>query len=280
METTSANGLRKRLTPGVAVAAAAGAAGMLASCGALVAWRTAPALLAPILLLSPAMMAAASWLATRHAMRAVLRPALDMAKRLAAHDLSDNEPVAGDAEARDLIDALARCREGLAAQDKAMRAHAAVAKLTSAGMAQLAAGNFSARIAVDLPAPYDAFRHDFNAAMARLAESAEALSALRTATDSHAEVLVAAAAQLERRAQKLDARIETDLRILEVLSERDAEEALAIARNTLAGAGIAAQRNVEAAAELIRLGETLRTRLSLPETPDTQEADPARTMAA
>lgn len=226
------------------------------------------------------MMAAASWLAARHAMRAMLRPALDMAKKLAAHDLSDNEPVAGDAEARELIDALARCREGLAAQDKAMRAHAAVAKLTSAGMAQLAAGNFSARIAVDLPAPYDAFRHDFNAVMARLQENADALSALRGATEDHAKALAEAAARLERRAQKLDTRIETDLRIIEVLVGRDAEEALFIARNTLAGAGIAAQRNIEAAAELARLGKALRAPPPVAETPDTQEPASARTMAA
>jgi methyl-accepting chemotaxis protein len=280
MGTTSANGRRKRLTPGVAVAAAAGTAGMLASCGALAAWWAAPALLAPILLLSPAMMAAASWLAARRAMRAALRPAVEMAKKLAAHDLSGSDAVAEDAAARELIDALARCREGMAARDKAMWAHAAVAKLTGAGIARLAQGDLSARITVDLPAPYDAFRRDFNAAMARLQESADSLSLLRGATEDHAAALAEAAARLEKRARKLDARIEADLRIVEVLSRRDAGEALEIARDTLAGAGIAARRNVEAAAELARLGEALGALPSLAGLPEAQDADPARTMAA
>jgi methyl-accepting chemotaxis protein len=244
-----------RLTPGVAVAAAAGAAGLFASCGALLAWRVQPALLGPVLFLSPAMMAAASWLAARNALRAALRPAGGMAARLAA-------------------------------QDRTLRAHAAVAKLAGAGVARLAQGDFSARIAIDLPAPYDTFRAEFNAAMARLEDSAEALAALRRAVDERAAALGEAAARLEKRARKLDARIEADLRIVDVLRRRDGEEALAIARTTLTGAGVAARRNIEAAAELARLGEALSA--SLPALPDkagagkadADEAAPAGTRAA
>lgn len=288
MGTTFANGLRKRLTPGVAVAsaAAAGTAGMLASGGALFAWPEAPALAVTALVLSPALIAAVSFLAARHAMRAALRPAIDMAKKLAVHDLSGTDAPARDAEVRELTDALARCRESLAVHDKALRVHAAAAKLTGAGVARLAQGDFSARIPIDLPAPYDAFRRDFNTAMERLQENADSLSALRTTTDDHVMALAEAAMRLERRAQKLDARIDADLHIVEVLCKRDAEEALAVARNTLAGAGIATRRNIQAAAELARLGEALRGQKPLANAADADEeeaeqpAAPAKTMAA
>lgn len=258
MGTTSAQGRDKRLTPGLAVAAAAGAAALLAACGGLLLWRLQPSLLTPFLLLSPLLVAASAWLAARHAIRAALAPSVAMAERLAALDFSQDDVAIEQGETRALVAALTRARAGLAARDKTARAHAAVAKLMGAGIGRLAQGDFSARISVDLPAPYDAFGRDFNAAMERLETEASALTALREATAQHAGALEEAAARLGRRAEKLGARVETDLRIIDVLGKRDAAEALAIARHTMEGVGVAARRNAEAAGEFARLAEALR----------------------
>ncbi|MCO5148354.1 MAG: hypothetical protein M9895_19570, partial [Aquamicrobium sp.] len=164
MGTTSAQGRDRRLTPGLAVAAAAGAAALLASCGGFLLWRVQSSLLVPVLLLSPLVVAASAWLAARHAIRAALAPAVAMAERLAALDFSQDDVDIEQGETQALVAALARARAGLAARDKTARAHAAVAKLMGAGIGRLAEGDFSARICVDLPAPYDAFGRDFNAA--------------------------------------------------------------------------------------------------------------------
>ncbi|MCO5146415.1 MAG: hypothetical protein M9895_09600 [Aquamicrobium sp.] len=258
MGTTSAQGRDKRLTPGLAVAAAAGAAALLASCGGLLLWRVQSSLLVPVLLLSPLVVAASAWLAARHAIRATLSPAIAMAERLAALDFSEDSKVEEYTDTRELVAALARARAGLAARNKTARAHAAVAKLMGAGIGRLAEGDFSARISVDLPAPYDAFGRDFNAAMERLEAEASALTTLREATAAQAGALEEAAARLGKRAEKLGARVETDLRIIDVLGKRDSAEALAIARHTMEGVGVAARRNAEAAGEFARLAEALR----------------------
>lgn len=258
MGTTSAQGRNKRLTPGLAVAAAAGAAALFAACGGLLLWPVQPSLVAPFLLLSPLLVAASAWLAARHAIRAALAPAIAMAERLAALDFSGDDEVEGYAGTRELVAALAHSRASLAAREKTARAHAAVAKLMGAGIGRLAQGDFSARIFVDLPAPYDAFGRDFNAAMERLEAEAAAFAALREATAEQAGALEEAAARLGKRAEKLGLRIETDLRIIDVLGKRDAAEALGIARHTMEGVGVAARRNAEAAAEFARLAEALR----------------------
>lgn len=266
METTSAQGRQKRLTPGIAVAAAAGGAAMLVACLALALSGLQPALLLPFLLLSPALVAACAWLAAHHALRTALKPAMAMAARLAANDLSEPPvPAATAAGAtQDLIAALERCRQGLAARDKAARAHAAVAKLMGAGVGRLAGGDLSARIGVDLPPPYDAFGRDFNAAMERLGAGAAEMAGLRAGVEQQAAALAEAAARLGQRAEKLAARVEADLRILDVLGGRDPEEAVGIARHTLEGAGVAARRNVEAAREFAGMAQALRGGQAVP----------------
>lgn len=251
MGTTPAGWAHGRLTPGIAAAAAAGAAGLFAAGGALLLSRLAPALLAPFLALFPLLGAAAAWLAVR----AALRPAVAMVERLAAHDFSASG--AGDGDGDALAAALERCRQSLAARDRTMRAHMAVAKLMGAGVDRLAQGDFTARIDADLPAPYDRFGRDFNAAMERLAADADALSALRDTARDAIGALEDAAARLGKRAEKLGMRIETDLRIIDVLGKRDAGEALAIARHTMEGVAVAARRNSEAAAEIARIAEAL-----------------------
>ena len=94
--------------------------------------------------------------------------------------------------------------------------------------------------------------------MERLEAEAAALAALREAIAQQAGALEEAAARLGRRAEKLGLRVETDLRIIDVLGKRDAAEALGIARHTMEGVGVAARRNVEAAAGFARLAEALR----------------------
>lgn len=249
MGTTPAGWAHRRLTPGIAAAAAAGAAGLFAAGGALLLSRLAPALVAPFLALSPLIGAALAWLAVR----AALRPAIAAVERLAAHDFS--AAGAGDGDA--LATALERCRQSLAARDRTMRAHMAVAKLMGAGVDRLAQGDFTARIDADLPAPYDRFSRDFNAAMERLAADADALSALRANMRQAAGALEDAAGRLGKRAEKLGMRVETDLRIIDVLGKRDAGEALAIARHTMEGVAVAARRNGEAAAEITRIAQGL-----------------------
>lgn len=265
METASAQGREKRLTPGIAVAAAAGGGSLLVSCLALILWRLQPALLAPLLLLSPAAIALCAWLAARHAFRVALRPAVAMAGRLAANDFSAHPIPAAGGEALELTEALECCRNNLSAREKTARAHAAVARLMGAGIGRLAQGDLTARIDVDLPGPYETFGRDFNAAMETLGAAAEERESLRTGMEDRATALAKAAMRLGKRAEKLAARVEADLRIIEVLSRRDAEEALDIARHTMEGVGVAARRNVEAAQEFSRLAESLRDGPSLPQ---------------
>lgn len=268
METTSAPRPRKRLTPGIAVAAVAGAAALLVYCLALALSRLQPALLTPFLLLSPAVVAAGAWLAARHAIRATLEPAMAMATRLAAQDFSGTAVTGAGGEATALLQALERCRQSGAAREKAARAHAAVAKLMGAGVGRLAQGDFTARIGVDLPAPYDAFGRDFNAAMEKLGADAAGLADLRAGAEEKAAAIAEAASRLGKRAEKLIARVEADLRIIEVLARRDAEEALAIVRHTMEGVGVAARRNLEAAREFAELADRLRAAPARPAAQD------------
>lgn len=253
------------MTPGIAVAAVAGAAAMLVSCLALALWRLQPALLTPFLLLSPAVVAAGAGLAARHAVRAALDPAMAMATRLAAQDFSEAAVTGAGGEAAALLQALERCRQSGAARERASRAHAAVAKLMGAGVGRLAQGDFSARIDIDLPAPYDAFGRDFNATMERLGANAAGLADLRAGAEEKAAAIAEAASRLGKRAEKLIARVEADLRIIEVLARRDAEEALGIARHTMEGVGVAAWRNLDAAREFAELADRLRAAPARPE---------------
>ncbi len=265
MDTASAQGRQKRLTPGIAVAAAAGGVSLLVSCLALILWRLQPALLLPFLLLSPVIIAVCAWLAARHAFRMALKPAVAMAGRLAANDFSAYPTPAAGGEALELIEALERGRNSLAAREKTARVHAAVARLMGAGIGRLARGDLTARIDVDLPSPYDAFGRDFNAATETLGAAARERESLRAGMQDQATALAEAAIRLGKRAEKLAARVEADLRIIEVLSRRDAEEALDIARHTMEGVGVAARRNIEAAREFSRLAEALRDGPALPQ---------------
>lgn len=267
MGSKAGNGRRGRLSPAAATAVAAGAAGTAVSCCALLLWSLQPSLAAPFLIASPVVVALAAWLGARRAIRAALRPATEALDRLAAQDFATGDAAGGDAGTAELMRALERCRAALAARHKAARAHAAVARLMGAGVGRLAWGDCAARIAVDLPEPYEAFGRDFNAAAQRLEASLGDLAALRARLGGHAAGLDEAAARLGRRAGKLAARIETDLRIIEALAGRDPAEALRIARHTMEGVGVAARRNAEAADGFAELGRLLRQEADAPATP-------------
>ena len=258
MEKMAGNERRGRLTPAAAIAVAAGAAGTLVSCCALLLLRFQPALLAPFLILSPALVAACVWLVSHRAIRTALRPAASAILRLAEQDFFSPTALGEGSETAELAQALDRCRSALAARHGTMRAHAAVARLMGAGIGRLAQGDYGARIDVELPAPYDTFACDFNAAMDRLAATLADMPALRADIERQADALGEAAQRLGRRAEKLAGRIEADLRIIDVHSRRDAEEALKIALHTMEGVGVATRRNMEAAERFADMARSLR----------------------
>lgn len=252
-----ANGRPGRLSPSAATAVAAGVAAAFVSCCALLLLHLQPALAVPLLILSPLPVAAVAWLAAREAIRAALKPAIHALDRLDRQDFANvNMPAGGD-ETAELARALERCREALASRQAAARAHAVVARLMGAGIGRLAQGDYTARIEIRLPAPYDAFGRDFNAAMETLAAAAKEAAGMRARLDGHAAGIAEAAGRLGRRAEKLAMRIETDLRIIDALAKRDPAEALAIARHTMEGVGVAARRNIEAAEGFSAIGLTL-----------------------
>lgn len=267
MESKTGNGQRGRLSPAVATGAAAGAAGAALCCCALLLWRLEPALAAFAFAVSPALVALAAWLAARRAIRAALKPAAEALDRLAAQDFATEAATGAGAGTAEMTQALERCRTALATRHKAARAHAAVARLMGAGVGRLAQGDCATRIAIDLPEPYAAFGRDFNAAAERLQAALADAAALRGRLGGHAAGLDEAAARLGRRAGKLAARIETDLRTIEALAERDPAEALRIARHTMEGAGVAARRNAEAADGFAGLGRLLRQEADAPAAP-------------
>lgn len=138
------------------------------------------------------------------------------------------------------------------------RGHAAVARLIGVGIGRLAQGDTAARITVALPQPYEALGDDFNAAAQALQAARADAGTLRARFEKHAAALDEAVLRLGRRAQKLHARIEADLRIVAALEEHVPVEALRVARHTLQGAGVAASRNIEAAEGLAGIGLMLR----------------------
>lgn len=258
MGTISANGRSARLSASAATAMAAGAAAALAAGCALLAWRFLPGLVVPLLLAAPPAVAAAAWLAAREAIRAALRPAVQALDRIDRQDFANANLPAGEAATEELLRALARCGEALAARQATARAHAVVAKLMGAGVGRLAMGDCDARIEVELPPPYDGFGRDFNAAAAALAAKRREAADLRGRVEGHAAALAEAAARLGTRAERLAMRIDTDLRIIDALARREPAEALAIARHTMEGVGVASRRNREAAETLLALGRALR----------------------
>lgn len=149
-----------------------------------------------------------------------------------------------------LIAARHALREAVKPAMATARGHAAVSRLLGAGIGRLARGDAAARIAIDLPAPYEALAHDFNATAKALQAACAEADALRTRLAHHAAALEKAANRLGQRARKLHDRIETDLHIIAALEAHDTAGALQIARHTLQGAGIAARRNIDAAEEI------------------------------
>lgn len=257
MGTITGNGRQRRLSPSAVTAVAAGGAATFASCCALLALYAQPALAVPALVLSPLPVAAAAWFAAREALRRALKPAVHALDRLDRQDFANaNMPDTGD-ETAELARALERCREALAARQAAARAHGVVARLMGAGIGRLARGDHAARIDVDLPAPYDAFGRDFNAAAEALAAAAGKTDRMQARLDALAAEITEAAGRLGRRAEKLALRVETDLRIIDALAPRDPVEALALTRNTMEGVGVASRRNMEAAEGFGALAQAL-----------------------
>lgn len=249
-----------RLSPAAATAVAAAAASAAASCGAFVLWSAgegaAPSLALVVLplILSPALVAAAAWLAARRAIRTRLEAAAESLDRIAALDLSAPDPLAPGDGAERLEEALERCRAALAGRQGTAKVHAAVARLMAAAVRRLAEGDFSARVTVELPVPYRPFRDDFNAAMETLERAYGALDASGARLRESAREIGEAADLLARRAGKLADRIGIDLSAIEAGGARHPEEALRLARHTMGGAGVAAQRNAEAAGRFADLG--------------------------
>lgn len=276
MGTKAAGERHGQLTPSAAVAVAAGAAGAVLSCCVFLLWRFQPALAVPLLILSPLPVAAAAWLVARRAIAKALRPAVTALERFSQQDFTADADLGPAGETAELARALARCRTELATRHATTRAHAAVARLMGAGIGRLAQADYAARIDAALPAPYDAFAGDFNAAMERLAATAAESDALRAGIGERADALDEAARRLGRRAEKLASRIEADLRIIAALSRRDAQDALEIARHTMEGVGVAARRNVEAAEAFAELARTLRDAAG----PPAMAASPARASLA
>lgn len=217
MECKAGYGGRSRLSPVAAVVAAAGAGGAVISCALLLALRYHPALATLVVIALPVLMAAACWLAARHAAGVSLKKAMATA-----------------------------------------RGHAAVARLMGAGIGRLAQGDASARITIDLPPPYEALGKNFNAVAQALQGAQAGAEILRARCDAQANALDEAASRLGARAQRLQERLETELRIIEALEEHAPAEALRVARNMLQGAGVAARRNIEAAGGVAAIGVALR----------------------
>src|SRR5690606_14920709 len=167
--------------------------------------------------------------------------AVESLERIAANDLGAPTTLGASGEMAALALALERCRIALGERQRANKIHASVARVMGMAIGRLAEGDFSARISVELPPPYQLFGNDFNEAMERLlAPSGEAAQRLR----GRSEEIAKAAENLRRRAAKLAERIDTDLAAI----DRDAlspEDALRTACHTLGGAGVAARRNIE-----------------------------------
>src|SRR5690606_19945182 len=123
---------------------------------------------------------------------------------------------------------------------------------------RLAQGDTGVRIAIDLPVPYEALGRDFNAVVQALKTAHEEGEEMRKLLIDHGNGLEAASARLGKRARKLHARVEADLRLIEKLAAHDPMAALEIACHTLQGAGIAAGRNADAADDFTRMTASLQ----------------------
>lgn len=198
-------------------------------------WRTLPSFffIIPLLFLCVASIGFASWAAAR-------------------------QFVGQDEDELERLQTNVQCFETeLDERQRAARAHAAVARLMSAAVRQLADGDSSARVTLDLPEPYRRFRDDFNALAERLeakkkAAEAQAIQAVRI--DGKAREIGEAAEHLMRRAGNLAERIDTDLAAIEAGAGRHTAQALQLAQYTMGGVRIATNRNIEAAARFAELG--------------------------
>lgn len=279
MTSGSGTETRGRLSPSAAAALAAAGASAAASLAAFVLWGLLPAgpvstiVIALPFILAPVLVAAATWIAAQGAVRALLVPMSDAVARLAANDLAT--PVVPNAiETAPLAAALEQCRTATADRQRAAKTHAAVARLLGAAIGRLSEGDLTARITIDLPEPYRAFRDDFNAAMEDLQHRLARASEMGARLDVQAREIVDAAEQLSRRAVKLDQRIGADITMVE--AAQDQGEALRIATHTLGGARVAARRNQDAATHFANLAGKLAAeaaRLGQP-AEDAHMADP------
>lgn len=253
------HGPEGRLSPAVATAAAAATASAVASVPVFMLWSMQPgvqglpvlavlALLVPPVVVGMAVLAAARW-----AIRAGLTPAIESIERLAAQDFAAGPAPACGPETAALALVLARCHAALAAQQRATRVHAAVARLAGAAVGRLAEGDFSARITVELPQPYGQLRHDFNAAMETLESMHPMPGGAVERLQAHAREIGEAAAHLSRRAARLAARIDADLSAVEA-GDEDAQAALDRVLHMMGGVRVATQRNAEAAERFADLG--------------------------
>lgn len=254
--------MRQRVSP---AAASALGAGMATACACLVGfafWTLLPqgsvaaVITAAPFILAPVATAAAAWFSSRRAMRETLDPIVGQIDDLANHQ-SDAPVAASSMETMPLAAALERYRLVMNERNRSGKVHSAVARLLGAGIGRLADGDVKARISVDLPDAYRAYRDDFNRAMenleARFAASADATPTLLT----RAQEIESAAETLAKRAEKLAQRIGGDLAIIDAALQAEPTDALQLAQHTLGGARVAAQRNMEAAESFRQIARQL-----------------------
>ena len=252
MNQNEKHGTGRRMAPSAQPALAAGIATASASAIGLLAWSLVPegdaraALVAAPFLLAPFAVAAATWVASQRSLHDLLDPMARDVEHLFSTEAA--VPVLPNAlETAPLAAALERSRLAVADRSRTGKIHAAVARLLGAGISRLAEGDYKVRITVDLPELYRPYQDDFNRAMENLETTLASATTLGATLSDHADEIATAAGQLAKRAEKLAERIEADLATIEQDQETDPQEALKLARHTLGGARVAAQRNIEAA---------------------------------
>lgn len=248
------------LSPAARTAVAAALACAATACCVIVLWSILPAtpgspgiIFLPLMLM-PLVVAGVVWATAQRAIESSLDPAIEALTRLAAHDFASSREPGATAETARLILAIEDCRAALEERHRATKVHAAVARLMGAGISNIANGDFSARISLELPEPYRAFRDEFNTVMEDLQTRLGRLDGAGERLKRHRQEIDEAAGQLMRRATKLAERVDAELLAMEGHS---ADEALRMARHLIGGVAVAAQRNVDASRTFAMLAERI-----------------------
>lgn len=248
------------LSPAARTAVAAALASAATACCVIVLWSvlpttpSSPALVFLPLMLMPLVIAGVVWATARRAIEESLDPVIEALSRLAAHDFVPSRQPGATSETARLMLAVEDCRAALEERHRATKVHSAVARLMGAGISSLSKGDFSARISLELPEPYRAFRDEFNTAMEDLQTRFDGLDGAGERLQRHRQEIDEAAGQLMRRACKLAERVDAELLAMEAHS---VDEALRMAKHLIGGVAVAAQRNVEASRTFATLAERI-----------------------